>query len=211
MLASRLPPSVGRPGAALALLAALAAIGTAARAGAQGSTPTAPGPPQVLVVGDSLAVGIQPFLGELLAYRQITWDARSGRTTPQGLLSLRADLQRVTPQTVVVSLGTNDGSDPGRFANRLRRVLSAIPAGACVVWPAITRPPRKGAYHALDRVLRREARRNPRLNIPGWDHAVARGSVVLPDGVHPDDAGFRYRSRMIAAAVVVGCHGRKAR
>jgi lysophospholipase L1-like esterase len=200
-------PRGARPLAALAVLAALATMGTRASAGAQGSPLRPSGPAQVLVVGDSLAVGTQPLLGELLAYRQITWDARSGRTTPQGLLSLRADLRRVTPQTVVVSLGTNDGPDPARFANRLHRVLSTIPAGACVVWPAITRPPRKGAYHALDRVLRNEARRSPRLTVLGWDHAVARGSVVLPDGVHPDDAGFRYRSRMIAAAVQGGCDG----
>jgi hypothetical protein len=74
-----------------------------------------------------------------------------------------------------------------------------------VVWPAIIRPPRKGAYHGLDRVLRGLARRDQRLTVPAWDHAVTRGTVVLPDGVHPDPKGFQYRSRMIAAAVNRGC------
>jgi hypothetical protein len=48
--------------------------------------PTAPGAaPTVLVVGDSLAVGTEPFLGQLLTQHDLSWDARSGRTTPQGL------------------------------------------------------------------------------------------------------------------------------
>jgi hypothetical protein len=74
-----------------------------------------------------------------------------------------------------------------------------------VVWPAIIRPPRKGAYRGLNRVLRDLVRRDHHLAVPAWDHAVSRGSVVLPDGVHPDPTGFQYRSRMIAAAVNRGC------
>lgn len=164
---------------------------------------TAQGP--VLVVGDSLAVGMRPFLGPLLGDREVAWDARAGRTTPQGLQALRADLRMVMPQTVVVSLGTNDGPDPRRFADRIRRVLRELPARACVVWPAIIRAPRKGAYDGLDRVLRRQAEGDPRFVVPGWDLVVLRGNVRLPDGVHPDDFGFLYRSRMIANAIRVGC------
>jgi lysophospholipase L1-like esterase len=162
-------------------------------------------PPTVLIVGDSLAVGTEPFLGQLLNQRDLSWDARSGRTTPQGLLALRADLRNLAPQTVVVSLGTNDGSNPQRLASRARRLLRIVPPTACVVWPAIIRPPRKGAYHGLNRVLRDLARRDHHLAVPAWDHAVNRGSVVLPDGVHPDTDGYRYRSGLIAAAVNHGC------
>jgi lysophospholipase L1-like esterase len=180
---------------ALALVGALTV--TCAPAGAASGS--------VLVVGDSLAVGIRPYLDSMLGDRDITWDAKSGRTTPQGLLALRAALLEVTPQTVVISLGTNDGSDPGRFASRLHRVLGAIPPTACVVWPAIIRPPRKGLFADLDRVLRAEARLDRRLVVPGWDRAVARGSVVLPDGVHPDPAGYRYRTQMIVRAIRARC------
>lgn len=161
----------------------------------------------VLVVGDSLAVGMRPFLVPMLGDREVTWNARTGRTTPQGLQVLRATLPQVTPATVVVSLGTNDGSDPRRFADRIRRVLRALPAQACVIWPTIIRPPRKGPYAALDRVLRVQARLDPRFVAPSWDYAVLRGNVRLPDGVHPDDFGFLYRSRMIARAIRVGCDG----
>jgi hypothetical protein len=159
----------------------------------------------VLVLGDSLAVGMRPFLGSMLPDREVVWDARTGRTTPQGLVRLRADLPQVTPTTVVVSLGTNDGSDPGRFASRMRRVLLALPPTACVVWPAIYRPPRKGTYEALNRVLRRQARSDPRFVVPRWDVAVLRGEVRLPDGLHPDQFGFRHRSRIVASAIDHHC------
>jgi hypothetical protein len=167
------------------------------------SARAAPGP--VLVVGDSLAVGMRPFLVPLLGDREIAWNARTGRTTPQGLQVLHALLGQVTPTTVVISLGTNDGPDPRRFADRIRRVLFALPPRACVVWPTIIRPPRKGRYDGLDRVLRRQARRDPRFVAPSWDYAVLRGEVRLPDEVHPDQFGFLYRSRMIAWAIRVGC------
>jgi lysophospholipase L1-like esterase len=181
-------------GAALACVLALA---PAARAQAPSS--------DVLVVGDSLAVGLEPFLTPLLGGPPTTWDARSGRTTPEGLLALRTALQTVHPTTVVVSLGTNDGPDPTRFADRIRRALAVIPDDACVVWSAIYRPPRKGPYLALNRVLRAAPATHPRLVVVDWDRAVATDKVTLPDGLHPDAAGFRYRSQMIADAVRTRC------
>jgi hypothetical protein len=179
----------------LVALAALAAAAPAARA--------AGGP--VMVVGDSLAVGMRPFLVPMLGNRVAAFDARTGRTTPQGMQVLRRLLTTVKPATVVVSLGTNDGPDAARFANRIRRILVALPPRACVVWPSIIRPPRKGTYDGLDRVLRRQARRDPSFHVPSWDYAVLRGEVRLPDEVHPDQFGFLYRSRMIVRVIHQRC------
>jgi lysophospholipase L1-like esterase len=187
-----------------ALLAALLLIAIPVAASAERSAAQAPSP--VLVVGDSLAVGLEPHLGAMLQSSAVVWDARSGRTTPQGLVRLRARLRQVTPRTVVVSLGTNDGPDPRRFASRIQRVLQAIPATDCVVWPDINRPPRKGPYQALNRVLYAAAEHDRRLVVVHWDRAVLEGKVALPDGLHPDAAGFRYRSRLIANAMARGCH-----
>jgi lysophospholipase L1-like esterase len=150
-------------------------------------------------------VGTEPFLADLLPGRDVSWSARNGITTPEGLVALRSALPRVRPQVVVLSLGSNDGPDPRRFADRLRRALAAVPAGACVVWPSIVRPPRKGPYRALNRVLRGAARRDRRLVVVGWDWAVARGDARLPDGLHPDPDGYRHRSELIAAAVRRDC------
>jgi lysophospholipase L1-like esterase len=193
------------------LVTSLATLGVAVLlaaglwAAATPSSTPASEPQQVLVVGDSLAVGLKPFLGVLLAPREVTWDAVSGRTTPQGMLALRAALRRLQPDVVVLSLGTNDGPDPRRFASRIQRTMHAIPQDACVVWSLIYRPPRKGPYDALNHVLRLFAERDPRLFPVDWRRAVSTGAVALPDGLHPDPAGFRYRSRMLAAAVRRGC------
>ena len=160
--------------------------------------------PSVLVVGDSLAVGMRPALPGVLPEDELTWDVKGGIGTPQGMQALRARLQEITPVALIVSLGTNDGSDPRRFARRIRRVLALVPQ-ACVVWSTVIRPPRKGPYHELNRVLRAEARRNHRLVLIDWERAVREGRVRLPDTVHPDAAGYRYRSAMFGSAVRRGC------
>lgn len=160
----------------------------------------------LLIVGDSLAVGTMPYLDEMLpADVNVTWDAVDGRTTPQGIESLQFDLREVAPEIVAVSLGSNDGPDPRRFAERIRRVLADIPSHTCVAWFTIVRPPRKGRYGGLNAALRAEARRDPRLVVINWDHAVQRGTVRLRDGLHADAAGYRYRSSKIAQAVQSGC------
>jgi lysophospholipase L1-like esterase len=178
-----------------ALLAVLAAAAPQARADAS----------DVLVVGDSLAVGTEPYLGPMLGDRNLINDVRNGITTPQGMRLLRMSLNTVSPKTVVFSLGTNDGGDAHRFADRIRRTLSYLPLDTCVVWPTIYRPRRKGPYRPLNRVLHHYKRLDPRLVVVDWEHAVTHGSVYLPDGLHADPAGYRYRSAMIADADNAGC------
>jgi lysophospholipase L1-like esterase len=190
------------------LVPAALAVGLVAAAAAPASSvasvTAADASAPVLVVGDSLAVGLKPYLGDQLG-EHVAWDAKSGRTTPQGLVALRGALKTVRPKTVVVSLGTNDGPDPTRFKSRIDRVLAATGSRACVVWPNIFRPARKGPFAALNGALEQEAARVSRLHLVDWDRAVARKAVRLPDGLHPDAAGFAYRSRMIAQAVRDDC------
>ena len=193
---------LARLAAALAVGAVLAGV-PAPTASGDGDIAAAGTP--VLVVGDSLAVGLEPYLGPMLGARPVSWNAVSGRTTPQGLFALRAMLRTVTPQTLVISLGTNDGPSPARFRDRIERVLAAAPPGACVVWTTVIRARRKGPYHGLNAALHQEARRHSRLVLVDWARAVAKGRVALPDGVHPGPDGFLYRSQMIAGGVARGC------
>jgi lysophospholipase L1-like esterase len=188
-----------RVGAALVVLLVLLTAGVPAAHAADAD---------VLVVGDSLAVATQPYLGPLLADRNLVADVRNGITTPQGMRLLRMSLRTVTPKTVVVSLGSNDGGDPKRFASRLLRTLALLPFDTCVIWATIIRPPRKGPYRPLNRVLHKLKKRDPRLVLVDWEHAVTDGAVFLPDGLHADPAGYRYRSSMIADAVNGGCAAR---
>ena len=161
---------------------------------------------QVLAVGDSLMAGVRTFLPESLPDYEVLVNARAGRSTPQGLQALRDSLREMPrPEAVVLSLGTNDGSDPDRFRARMREVLEAIPSRTCIVWLDIYRPARKGAYPALNRELRRAVNKDDRLEVPFWEHAVKSGKVHLKDGLHPDEEGYRYRSEMMARAVRSGC------
>jgi lysophospholipase L1-like esterase len=191
----------------LGLLAIALALALAVAQGSSlAQSPALPPGTDLLVVGDSLAVGTMPYLDEMLPSEvNVTWDAVDGRTTPQGIESLQFDLREVAPEVVAVSLGTNDGPDPKRFTGRIRRVLAGLPAHTCVAWFAIVRPARKGRYRALNDALRAEALRDPRLVVINWDKAVQRGTVRLPDGLHADAAGYRYRSSKIVQAVHAGC------
>jgi hypothetical protein len=189
-----------------ALLLLAAAPAAAQQAAPDDGPPAAPeageATPPVLVVGDSLHVGARPFLRADLAPAAPVFSVRSGITTPQTMDRLRALLARVpAPAAVVVSSGTNDGPSPARFADRVRRTLALVPAGTCVVWPAVHRAPRKGAFRALNDVLRAAAAGDERLVVPGWDRLVDRGRVRLPDGVHPDRAGYARRSQLVAQAL----------
>lgn len=159
----------------------------------------------LLEIGDSLAVGTKPFLGPMLSDYNLISDVRNGITTPQGMRLLRISLNRVSPKIVIVSLGTNDGGDPRRFADRLRRTLSYVPLDTCVIWSTIIRPRRKGPYRPLNRVLHRYKKLDPRLVVVDWEHAVTFGTVLLPDGLHADAEGYRHRSLMIAHAVNNRC------
>jgi hypothetical protein len=160
----------------------------------------------VLVLGDSLAVGTMPYLDSMLPTDvNLTWDAVDGRTTPQGIDALRLDLREVEPELVVVSLGSNDGPDPKRFTSRIQQVLADLSPNTCVAWFSIVRPARKGRYLALNNALRAQARRDHRLIVINWDNAVRRGTVFLPDGLHADAAGYRYRSSKVVQAVHAGC------
>jgi hypothetical protein len=155
----------------------------------------------LLVVGDSLAKGLEPYLGRLVAPRSIIWDVSAGRTTPEGLVRLRAQLRVARPRAILVSLGTNDGPHADRFRDRIRRALHAIPPHVCVVWADLDRPPRKGPYRPLNAELARAARHDRRLVVVHWHHAVASHRVRLPDQIHPDPAGFDYRSHQYARAL----------
>lgn len=179
------------------VVAAIPAGAVAPAVSADGDRATIP----ALVVGDSLAVGTRPFLDPLVPGFALRWDVRNGRTTPEGMRALRALLRTVEPRAVVVSLGSNDGPSAERFQDRLRRILARIPDEACIVWPSIVRPSRKGDEAGLNRVLRKWERRDDRLVVLDWGRAVETGRVSLRDGLHPDERGYRSRSRMIAEAL----------
>jgi lysophospholipase L1-like esterase len=168
-----------------------------------GSSASVGGGRSAVVVGDSLAVGTEPYLPGLLPGWQLRQIAQKSVSTAYGIARLRA-LGATLPHYVVVSLGTND--DPRaveRFRAAIRTVLATAGSGRCVVWPNIVRPRTLGAtYEGLNRVLSQEARANRRLRVVDWRGLTRLHPAWLrEDGVHGTVAGYRGRAAAIARAL----------
>ncbi len=191
-----------RTGLPLLLVLAVAAAIVAFVAARPAGRTAAQAPPasSVLLVGDSLNVGVEPYLRELLAGWTVETDDQVGRQTAVGLERLRAHASSLPPY-VVVSLGTNDPDLPGEsFRAAVREALGLAGPRRCVVWAALYRA--DDADERLNAVLREEAKRNEALRLVDWDGIVGADERALaPDGLHGSPEGYRERARAIVAAL----------
>lgn len=158
----------------------------------------------ILVVGDSLAVGLRPSLPQMLDEDHIAWRVKSGMGSPWVISQLRAGIRDDRPDVILISSGTNDGPDPERFEWRIRKIMQSS-GQACVLWYTIARPARKGAYRQLNQQLRKAAENSDNLHLLQWERAVRLKQVALPDGVHPTSRGYRKRASMAATGIRNHC------
>jgi hypothetical protein len=211
-------PQVASTGSAVTTVElAVRGGGGARRSGSAGSprataAPPPPPPPpvaqrppslphDVLVIGDSLAVGMADALRASLPGWQVSIDAKISRPLATGMDILAA--QAGPPAILALSLFTND--DPGATAALERAVrATAGRPGGCAVWATIVRPPYNGvSYDAANRVLKRLAS-DPRLNLRlvDWARFVSESpSFIAGDGVHATPAGYRARGELYAQAI----------
>jgi hypothetical protein len=180
----------------LALSAAAAVLAVVVR---RGDDRSASGRGAVMLVGDSLNVGIEAYLPERLPGWSIDADDEVGRTTDAGLAALEGLGAALAP-VVVVSLGTNDPqTDVDGFRDRVRRALALTGPDRCVVWPTIWRG---GASDAFNDVLAQEAAANGALRVVDWVGLVERRRELMSgDGVHPTEEGYAARADAIAETV----------
>ena len=162
-------------------------------------TPVALAPGKVSLVGDSLNLGVETYLGVELAGRTNEVDDVVGRGTEAGIEHLRgkgAGLGRY----VVVSLGTNDPSDgSAAFRDHVAAVLR-LAGTRCVVWATIHRD--GDAYEPFNAVLRDAARVDRNLRLVEWTEMVAAHPEWLAgDGIHGTPEGYRARAAAIVAAM----------
>jgi hypothetical protein len=157
----------------------------------QRDRPRRPHPGSAFVVGDSLTVGVEPWLRAAVRHRgwRLTGvDARVGRPVAEGLQVLRARRSHL-PRTVVIALGTNDFG-AGRasvraWLARARALLGhrrIIWVNLCLDAQAV---PRLAAYRSVNNALDAFA---PRYDTP---------------------AGYRKRASFYAAAVAGTLGGRR--
>ncbi len=157
----------------------------------------------VTLLGDSLNVGVEPYLAAALPGWTVVANDRVGRSTPEGIAEIEAGRPGLSPH-VVVSLGTNDPPTAvAAFRADVARVIQLVGRNRCVIWATIWRD---GAPNeAFNRVLRDAAETNDRVRLVEWAEMVkAHPDWLAADGLHGNEMGYRERSRAIAEAAK-GC------
>ncbi|HET8535771.1 MAG TPA: hypothetical protein VFL73_01210 [Solirubrobacteraceae bacterium] len=160
----------------------------------------------VVVIGDSLAVGMAFDLQALLPGRPVLVDARVGRALDEGMSVLAgADPPRAS---FLFSLFTND--DPIRIEAldaAVRASVASLGPHGCAVWATIVRPKvggrTYGAVNARLRALALDPSLSGRLLVADWARAVRghRKQWLAKDGVHGTAAGYWARAQLYADAL----------
>jgi hypothetical protein len=160
----------------------------------------------VVLVGDSLALGMAPALQGLLPGREVLVDARVGRPLDEGMQVFAAsDPPR---GQLAFSLFTND--DPlriERLDQAVRASVASLGAHGCAVWATIVRPKVGGRSYAQVndrlRALALDPALSGRLLIADWAQAVSghRGQWLAKDRVHATPAGYLARAQLYAGAL----------
>ena len=155
---------------------------------------------KVSLVGDSLNVGVEPYLQEELRGWQVSADDAVGRSTATGIEHLRLQ-GAALGSYVVVSLGTNDpveGVDA--FRAGVAEVLQVATVQRCVVWPTIHRE--GDAYEPFDEILRDASTRNRNLRLVEWTSMIrAHPDWLAADGIHGTPDGYKARAKAIVDAM----------
>jgi lysophospholipase L1-like esterase len=183
---------------ALVLAVSIAVAVLVARHEADESSATTTG--AVTLVGDSLNVGIEPYLEDALRGWRVDTHDQVGRVTREGVEELRSIRRSLAP-VVVVSLGTNDaeGSEE-EFRTLVDQAIDLVGPDRCLVWATIVRDGEERAE--FDRVLREASAAHPNLRLVDWASVVAEdGSLLTSDGVHGTPEGYERRAEETAHAI----------
>ncbi len=188
---------------ALLVLLALAVAVTAAVVLTRDAEPQFTG--AVTFIGDSLNVGLEPYVTDELAGWDLRHHNRAGKRTQEGLDELRLLGEPLAP-VLVVSLGTNDfDGDAELFERQIEEFLERAGARRCVIWSTLWL---NGPLDELNDELRDAARTHPNLELDDWAGLVeSRSELLASDGVHGSPDGYAERASRIAR-IAERCHPR---
>lgn len=185
---------------AVILVAGCGDAGEQARPAATPTATLAPGTPTLVVIGDSLAVGMRPYLSRFLPGWRVIHDARSGRRLAEGMARFDAAPPPDGETVYAFSLFTNDR--PGDIL-ALEVAVRRSTSWGCALWATIARPPvDRRSYEEVNERLRRLAAASPeRLRLVEWAAPAERGPGWLKaDRIHGTPTGYRNRAALYAAA-----------
>jgi lysophospholipase L1-like esterase len=154
----------------------------------------------VTLVGDSLNVGIEPYLGEELPGWRVDAHDLVGRATLDGVDELRA-LRRSLASVVVVSLGTNDADGTeAAFRTLVDDAIAVVGPNRCLVWATVVRD---GAERTgFDRVLRQAQATHSNVRLVEWASLVSEDpSLLAGDRIHGTPDGYARRAEETAREI----------
>jgi hypothetical protein len=202
------PPPAGPPASSTSAPRGPAPTETQAPPATQTQTQPAPSSGRssgsLVMIGDSLAVGVRSVLPGLLPGWRVSVNGRVSRPLAEGM-NILSDTPIPSDGTSVLAMSLFTNDDPTHTAElqaAVKQTLDQVGANGCVVWATIARPPVNGvSYDAANSLLRRLARSDSRLRIVPWaEQTAARPSLLGPDRVHPTPAGYQLRAQLYAQA-----------
>jgi lysophospholipase L1-like esterase len=184
-------------------------------------TPPPAGENRVVFMGNSITEGWAKYFPAMFPGKPYVGRGISGQTTPQMLVRFRQDVIALKPRVVVLLAGTNDiagntgPSTLGMIEDNIASMAELARANGiavvlCSVLPVYDYPWKKGLE---------PARKIVTLN--GWikQYAASHGAVYVdyhsamadarqglkpelsPDGVHPNEAGYRVMAPLVERGI----------
>ena len=154
----------------------------------------------VLLIGDSLAVGIEYYVDVGLGDRAMTTDAAEGRgtATQVSLLETYAD---TSAPVWVVSLGTNDNVE--EFPQQAKAIMELAGPDRCVVWFDVWR---EETDESINATLDALAAEHSNLHLVPWhDTSSLHYDWFSGADVHPSSEGYAVRGQMAVDAITEYC------
>src|SRR5688572_1846106 len=181
----------------------------------------APNESRVVFYGNSITEGWARHFAAMFPNKPYIGRGISGQTTPQLLVRFRQDVVALKPRAVVILAGTNDiagNTGPSTLemiqdnlasmaeigrANGIRVVLSSVLPVYDYRWRPGLEPAQKVV--ALNRWLQAYARRHGHVYLD-YHSAMADARQGLraelsPDGVHPNESGYRVMAPLAERAI----------
>jgi lysophospholipase L1-like esterase len=169
----------------------------------------------VFAIGDSLTIGMSPYLPARAAasgWAGIRIDAfksrgirtKVGADPTTGLGAVTSMRQRFgDTDSWIVALGTNDaGFSSGAGTQLIREMLDAIGPGHRVLWVNVHLPRTPGVQQAWNTALNQVAAERPdQLFVLDWASIAARQTGIMAfDGVHLTAGGYALMAAAVATA-----------
>ncbi len=168
------------------------------------------GPRTMIVIGDSLAIGMADQLRADLPGWYVVVDGRIGRPLSEGARILAATTlpsgSRGSHAILAFSLFTNDlPTNVDALDAVVRASVARLGAHGCAIWATIARPPLGGVSYAAANQRLAALARDPslagRLLIVPWEALYdSHPSWRAPDRVHATPEGYAARAQLYAAA-----------